>query len=174
MATVSFKAEPSFLNLIGDTPDLYGPFWIATTLIFVIAVTSNLSRSISDGYDYDFELVTKCLSLVYGYLLCWPALVFGSSKYLLNITQGPGLLQLGCLLGYSLVIYLPAAFVATVSVLAWPALLAACAASSLFLLRSFQPFMTGQRERAGFTGGVVVTQLFFMLVIKVKFYTHGF
>jgi protein YIPF1/2 len=51
-----FKAEPTFLNLIGDTPDLYGPFWIAATLIFSISVTSNLARSLENGYDYDFEV----------------------------------------------------------------------------------------------------------------------
>ena len=92
LATFAFwRAEPTFLNLIGDTPDLYGPFWVskiveldyflaschwrsasirvvkltrfhiptfqlATTLIFCISATSNLARTLIDGYNYDFEV----------------------------------------------------------------------------------------------------------------------
>lgn len=57
VATASFwRADPTFLNLVGDAPDLYGPFWVATTLIFVISVTSNLARSLANGYNYDFEV----------------------------------------------------------------------------------------------------------------------
>ncbi len=33
----------SFFETIGDNPDLYGPVWICTTLVFVIGVASNLS-----------------------------------------------------------------------------------------------------------------------------------
>lgn len=29
---------------------------MATTLIFVISVTSNLARTLVDGYNYDFEV----------------------------------------------------------------------------------------------------------------------
>ena len=42
-ATVLFNAPPPFLELIGGKPDLYGPFWTTTTLIFVLAVSSNMS-----------------------------------------------------------------------------------------------------------------------------------
>jgi len=34
---------PSLPQLLGPNPDAYGPFWVATTLVFVIAVVSNLS-----------------------------------------------------------------------------------------------------------------------------------
>jgi hypothetical protein len=36
-----------FHQLAEDKPDLYGPFWIYTTLIFIVAVTSNMSAYIN-------------------------------------------------------------------------------------------------------------------------------
>jgi hypothetical protein len=37
------KREIKFLDLISQKPDAYGPFWISTTLVFCIAVTSHIS-----------------------------------------------------------------------------------------------------------------------------------
>jgi len=36
-----------FYALANDKPDLYGPFWIYTTLIFLVAVAGNLSAYIN-------------------------------------------------------------------------------------------------------------------------------
>ena len=41
-ACVPFKSRP-FLEVAGRNPDLYGPFWLAATLVFVIGVTSNMA-----------------------------------------------------------------------------------------------------------------------------------
>lgn len=173
LATLMFyKAEPTFLNLIGDAPDLYGPFWLASTLIFTVSVTSNLAKSLQDGLTYDFELVTSCVSLVYGYLVGLPALLWAAGRYLLNIPS-LGFTQLTCLVGYSLFLYLPATFVATSTALAWPALVAASGCSTLFLLRSLKPVLEVRREKgASVMGVLVLTQVIFMIVLKLKFYSH--
>ena len=55
-----------FLNLTHGNPDFYGPFWIATTLIFVIGVTANINEysSSEDKQWYVFSLcVLSILSL---------------------------------------------------------------------------------------------------------------
>lgn len=36
-----FGAKP-FLDVAAGNPDLYGPFWLCTTLVFIIGVTSNI------------------------------------------------------------------------------------------------------------------------------------
>jgi hypothetical protein len=41
------KRERNFLTIVGDKPDAYGPFWIATTAVFVIAVSSHVSNWLS-------------------------------------------------------------------------------------------------------------------------------
>ncbi len=33
----------SFLEALEGKPDLYGPFWICATLVFVVGVTSNIA-----------------------------------------------------------------------------------------------------------------------------------
>lgn len=35
--------RPSFRQVIKDKPDLYGPFWIATTLIVIIVASASLT-----------------------------------------------------------------------------------------------------------------------------------
>ena len=36
--------NPNFLEMSQNSPDLYGPFWIYTTLIFVIAAAGSLTK----------------------------------------------------------------------------------------------------------------------------------
>lgn len=37
----------NFMSLTAEKPDAYGPFWVATSLVFTIAVTSHISRWVS-------------------------------------------------------------------------------------------------------------------------------
>ena len=41
--SVACILRPDFLERVGDSPDLYGPFWIATTLVFLSAVAGNVA-----------------------------------------------------------------------------------------------------------------------------------
>jgi len=50
--------------------------------------------------------------------------------------------------GYSLMLYLPAAVFAVAHVLAWPAIAMAGAAATTFLVRSLKPLMEPKREKA--------------------------
>ena len=34
--------KPAFKEVVGNEPDLYGPFWIATTLIVIIIASSSI------------------------------------------------------------------------------------------------------------------------------------
>jgi hypothetical protein len=55
-----------------QVPDLYGPFWIATTLVVILAVTGNFASYIhflptdkDVEWTYDFEKVTIAASVFY-------------------------------------------------------------------------------------------------------------
>jgi hypothetical protein len=66
------RREENFLNLMKDKPDAYGPFWIATTLVFTVAVTSHinswlLSWMSGKTWVYDFQSIVSALSLIYGF-----------------------------------------------------------------------------------------------------------
>jgi hypothetical protein len=52
----------SFLQDLTQQPDMYGPFWIATTLIFALAVVSNFSRYVPQHWAALFCRATRALT----------------------------------------------------------------------------------------------------------------
>lgn len=53
-------------DLVTEKPDLYGPFWIATSLVFCLFAFGNLSRIFGTGI-YSYDLIGSAASCVYGY-----------------------------------------------------------------------------------------------------------
>jgi len=51
-----------------EKPDLYGPFWIYTTLIVILAISGNFSRGLvmGDDFTYNFRFVPVAAVVVYG------------------------------------------------------------------------------------------------------------
>ncbi|KAF5399073.1 hypothetical protein PHET_07861 [Paragonimus heterotremus] len=59
-------------NILKPQADLYGPFWIATTLILVSAISGNVSsylqsRGQVSSWRYDFRKVTLASTVIYAY-----------------------------------------------------------------------------------------------------------
>ncbi|KAF8571820.1 hypothetical protein P879_00285 [Paragonimus westermani] len=59
-------------NILKPQADLYGPFWIATTLILVSAISGNVSsylqsRGQVSSWRYDFRKVTLASTIIYAY-----------------------------------------------------------------------------------------------------------
>ena len=124
----------SFLqHHIRPRPDLYGPFWICVTLVFSIAISGNLADFLQKSVDpeqsikwhYDFHKVrllshhktvstfllkvTLAATAVFSYAGLLPAGLYG---FLWWASSGAGaatltFLELVCLYGYSLAIYIP-------------------------------------------------------------------
>lgn len=88
----------------------YGPFWICTTLIFVAAaigtfVTYLAQKLHHKEWEYDINLVTWSAGLFYGYATVVPLGLYVILKY---FSAPAGLVQLFCLYGYSLFVFIPA------------------------------------------------------------------
>lgn len=88
----------------------YGPFWICTTLIFVAAsigtfVTYIAHKLKKKEWDYDINLVTWSAGVFYGYVTVVPLGLYVILKY---FSAPSGLVQLFCLYGYSLFVFVPA------------------------------------------------------------------
>ncbi|KAK0787251.1 hypothetical protein LTR75_012953 [Friedmanniomyces endolithicus] len=51
----------NFLDVLDGNPDLYGPFWIATTVVFILFMTGTISAYLAQQgkghFAYDFELL---------------------------------------------------------------------------------------------------------------------
>lgn len=61
----------NFLDVLEGNPDLYGPFWIATTVVFILFMTGTISWKLAskgeEHYSYDFGLLSGAAGLIYGY-----------------------------------------------------------------------------------------------------------
>ncbi|XP_021674064.2 uncharacterized protein LOC110660169 isoform X2 [Hevea brasiliensis] len=105
-----FPFRGTFSEKTAGNPDLYGPFWICTTLIFVAAsigtfVTYIAHKLQKKEWDYDINLVTWSAGVFYGYVTIVPLGLYVILKY---FSAPSGLVQLFCLYGYSLFIFIPA------------------------------------------------------------------
>lgn len=56
----------NFLDVLEGNPDLYGPFWIATTVVVILFLTGSISRWLrlrgESYYGYDFTLLSGMLT----------------------------------------------------------------------------------------------------------------
>ncbi|KAK7269323.1 hypothetical protein RIF29_22047 [Crotalaria pallida] len=105
-----FPFRGTFNEKTAANPDLYGPFWICTTLIFVAAsigtfVTYIAHKLKDQEWSYDINLVTWSAGLFYGYVTIVPLGLYVILKY---FSVPSGLVQLFCLYGYSLFVFIPA------------------------------------------------------------------
>eukprot|EP00574_Skeletonema_japonicum_P000416 CAMPEP_0201739202 /NCGR_PEP_ID=MMETSP0593-20130828/45657_1 /ASSEMBLY_ACC=CAM_ASM_000672 /TAXON_ID=267983 /ORGANISM="Skeletonema japonicum, Strain CCMP2506" /LENGTH=368 /DNA_ID=CAMNT_0048233457 /DNA_START=50 /DNA_END=1153 /DNA_ORIENTATION=+ len=150
----------------GKGPDLYGPTWITMTLVFLFAVTSNLSLyfhhtgsvvdeggiAAEEEWDYDINQLLHATWILYSFSFLLPM-----GLYLIFRLMGImsfSLVDLICLYGYSLVAYIPTTFicVAPVSWLQWLSLCISTVISGMLVLRN----VTGPiLESAGGGGGGV-------------------
>ncbi|KAI3374738.1 hypothetical protein L3Q82_021298 [Scortum barcoo] len=98
-------------------PDLYGPFWICTTLVFAIAISGNISNFLvnfgkpNHKYTPEFRKVTIAATTIFSYawlmpLALWGFLLWRNNKILNLVSYS--FMEIVCVYGYSLAIYIPA------------------------------------------------------------------
>lgn len=67
---MSFIPRPRFFEIARDNPDLWGPVWITSTMVFMLSAAGNFSNYLSandkDQYLYNYEFVPAAAGLVYG------------------------------------------------------------------------------------------------------------
>lgn len=152
------------LSHIRPNPDLYGPFWICVTLIFAIAINGNLAKylqtvnSAGHHWRYDFHLVSYAATTIFLYACLLPAGLWAAFKWsskstnteedLIESYATPALLELICLYGYSLAVYVPVAFLWTIQInwLQWSLLALGTFLSGGVLLRSLLPVISGKHR----------------------------
>lgn len=84
--------EDYVAEVLAGVPDLYGPFWVPTTLIFSLFLTSSLTSSIraylaGQSYTYDFTRLGAAVTLVYTYSLGLPIIVWAALKYWAGVDE---------------------------------------------------------------------------------------
>lgn len=99
--------------MLDGNPDLYGPFWIATTVVVILFMTGTISAYLaSEGkghYAYDFTLLSGAAGLIYGYTLFIPLGLWATLKWFGS--ESANLMECWCLFGYANLIWIPVALV---------------------------------------------------------------
>lgn len=94
-------------------PDLYGPFWIATTVVVILFLTGTISSYLAhngkEHFAYDFKLLSGAAGLVYGYTLFIPLGLWAVLKWFGS--ESANVLECWALYGYANLIWIPVALV---------------------------------------------------------------
>lgn len=181
LRSVVYFFTGDFLDHVGGNPDLYGPFWIASTLIFISAAAGNMASYIAhDSTDeekrwyYDVDKVGGSMGLFYGYVGVVGLVVFAVLKYFKSSASLP---MIWCIYGYALVSYIPMAALCVIPVESarWALVSVATAISCVFLIRSLQPCVANSEVGVKSTlvlACVLVAHVVLGLSLKLYFFNY--
>ncbi|KAF5350435.1 hypothetical protein D9756_008660 [Leucocoprinus leucothites] len=163
-----------------NPPDLYGPFWTLTTLIFTLFLSSSLAASISaylspgTEYDYDFTLLSMAMTIVYAYGLALPVLLWLALRYI-----GVGewsVVEAMAVWGYAQFVWIPVSIlcVIPVPILRWALVGVAFGLSGWFLGSNIYPVLASAEAKATRLLIIALAALHFGLAItfKVLFFSY--
>ncbi|KAI5861891.1 Yip1 domain-containing protein [Durotheca rogersii] len=169
----------NFLDVLEGNPDLYGPFWIATTVVLILFLGGTISQYLASTgqgpFAYDFGLLSGAAGLIYGYTLVIPVALFGALRYFGS--ESANLLECWALYGYANLIWVPVAMISwsPVVVLNWIAVGLGFGLSAAFLLRNLYPVLSATDRQTSKVLIVVVVALHAGLsfAIKILFFAAG-
>ncbi|KAL3792405.1 hypothetical protein HJC23_001523 [Cyclotella cryptica] len=178
---------------VGKGPDLYGPVWITMTLVFFVAVTSNMSiyvhhsfksaSKLEEGgvaaekeWDYDINQLLRATWILYSFSILLPAAFY--VVFRVGGVTALGLVDLICFYGYSLVAYLPVTWVCIVPIhwVQWTSLGIATILSGMLVVRNVMgPILeSAAGPSQGKSGSLIMSVMgchfVFFLVMKLAFY----
>ena len=159
-----------FLDVLDGNPDLYGPFWISTTVVLVLFLAGYLAQQISDtSKAYDFRLLSGAAGLVYGYTFVIPVALWGVLRWFGS--EGANVLECWSLYGYANLTWIPVALIgwSGIDVLNWIFVAAGFAWSGLFLVRNLWPVVSAADQKVSRFLPAVVIALHAGLAITIKF-----
>ncbi|KAG6426043.1 hypothetical protein SASPL_110257 [Salvia splendens] len=171
-----FPFNGTFSEKTANNPDLYGPFWICTTLIFVAAsigtfVTYVAHKVQKKEWDYDINLMTWSAGLFYGYVSIVPLALYLILKY---FSAPSGFVHLLCLYGYSLFVFIPAMCLSVIpqEIVRWVVAGVAGFMSASFVALNLRNHIKSAGERWFLiVAGIFLLQLALALVLKLYLFT---
>ncbi|KAM3605259.1 uncharacterized protein V6R79_023175 [Siganus canaliculatus] len=162
-------------------PDLYGPFWICTTLVFATAISGNLSNFLVNlgrpGHKYapEFRKVTIAATAIFSYawlvpLALWGFLLWRNNKIMNLVSYS--FMEIICVYGYSLAVYIPAVVLWVIQVewLKWSFLVLALCLSCSLLVMTFWPAVRDDHPKVIIAVLSTIVVLNILLGIGCKMY----
>ncbi|PAN19187.1 hypothetical protein GQ55_3G245800 [Panicum hallii var. hallii] len=163
-----------FYRKIDANPDMYGPLWITTTLIFMLAALGNFATYLMQKkkdpviWNFDVGYFNWAASVMYGYAIIVPAIFFFLFQY---FGSRPSLVRFWCMWGYSLFVFIPASVLLLIPVefLRWVIIALAGGASSWFIALNLKECTEGA-DLMVLIASASVLQFALALFIKVFFF----
>lgn len=160
-----------FFDIANNTPDLYGPFWIYTTLIYVIAAGGALSYYFTNSSNYFQLFVPIAGTILYSFGFGFPFLLWLCMK-IFNI--GMKYVCLICIYGYSLSCFIPVLVICSCGFgwIQWLFLTYGILNSTAFILINLWNFIKDleNRKKYAILGIIVSCQFIFYLTLKLYFF----
>lgn len=167
-----------FLDILDGNPDLYGPFWLATTVVFILFLTGTISqyliRKKDETFVYDFRLLSGAAGLIYGYTSIVPVVLWGLLRWF-GAGESASLVECWALYGYANVIWIPVALISwsPISVLNWVFVAVGFAMSCIFLVRNLWPIVNATDAKTSRALVLAVVAAHAGLAIAIKFLVFG-
>eukprot|EP00249_Psilotum_nudum_P014755 c24985_g1_i2 orf=366-1202(-) len=165
-----------FVNKTCHNPDMYGPFWICTTLVFVAATLGNyasyLSSKGSVSWHYDISKVNWAAGVLYGYVCIVPLALCFLLQYM-GVQWS--IVQLWCLYGYSLFIFIPASVLSIVpsEAFRWVIVGVAGLMSATFLALNIRSHLESASDKwLTVVFGSFILQCCVALFLKIYFFSY--
>ena len=108
---------------VHNKPDLYGPFWICTTLILTLVISESLFSVLvgltrigekpKGGFSFDFKLVGLAMSVVYGAFSMFPMLFIAANKV---FGSNVPVIKSASIYGYSFLVFVVASLICIVPI----------------------------------------------------------
>ncbi|KEZ40983.1 hypothetical protein SAPIO_CDS7003 [Scedosporium apiospermum] len=169
----SLFPRANFLDVLEGNPDLYGPFWIATTVVLILflggTIGDYMSTEKGTPFAYNFRLLSGAAGLIYGYTLFVPIGLFLILRYFGS--EAANLLECWALYGYANLIWVPVALISwsPIDILNWTFVAIGFGMSTTFLLRNLYPVLSATDRQISKGLLIVVVALHFGLALTVKF-----
>lgn len=168
-----------FIEEVAPNPDLYGPFWVCTTLVFSMAAAGNfanyLGSSGTTAWHYDFNKMTIAAGVIYGYALCVPLGINFTAMY---FTEAVGFIQLVCVYGYSLFVFVIVSYLCIIpsELVRWLLVVGAFVVSGGVIWGNIggrlENLIPGKGQAV--TGGLVLLHAVLALVFKLYFFEYQY
>ena len=164
----------NFYNLIESKPDLYGPFWIYTTLIFVIAASGSMTKYLQGitNEDYFQVFIPIAAYVIYGIGFCLPILIYVCMYF---FGSNISFILILCIYAYSFTIYIPVMILCIpIEKFQWIFLFIGVLYSTGFLVINFWNELNKFVDnRKYFVIGIIcIFQICLFLILKMKFFKH--
>lgn len=164
----------SFYQSIEINADLYGPFWIFTTIIFLIALigsfTNYMNSEDKEKFVYNYNHVPHAVFIIYGFGFGAPFVLWIISKFIFRIDIG--LITNMCVYGYSYAPLIPLILICIIpfKLVSTLALLYFLIHSCVFLFYNMYLIIQQKAPKAKYVILGLLGGFQFILFLLLKFY----